>query len=92
MEPRQVFKQMIDFNKTAFNNGFSAMVIMQDNAVSIYSKFIEQLPWFPKEGGRAAQEWINVCKKGRDDVKKLVDENFGKAESFFAETGMSETL
>jgi len=30
MEPKQIAKQMVDFNKTAFDNSYQAMAVIQD--------------------------------------------------------------
>jgi hypothetical protein len=91
MEARQVFRQMIDFNRTAFNSGFNTMVMLQDNAESVYTKFMQQMPWLPREGEKAVQDWMGTWKKGRDDFKKLMDENFKKAEIYLAEADTAET-
>lgn len=87
MEAKQVFQQMIDLNRTAFNNGFHTMVMLQDKAESAYTKFLAQMPWIPKESEKAMQYWTDSWKKGRDEFKKLVDESFSKAEVYFGETG-----
>jgi hypothetical protein len=86
MDPRQVFQQMIDFNRTAFKSGFNTMVMLQDNAESVYTKFLKQIPWLPKESEKVMQDWMGNWKKGREEFKKLVDENFKKAEVYFSET------
>ena len=52
---------------------------------------IEQSAWLPKDGKKAINEWTEACKKGQDDFKKLVDENFSKAEGFFAGQAKSPT-
>ena len=35
MEPKQIAKQMIDFNKTAFDNSFEAMAVLQDHRMKM---------------------------------------------------------
>jgi len=84
METGKIAKQMIDFQKTAFDNTFGAMVALQDQTEKMVNTTIEQSAWLPKEGKKAINEWTEACKKGRDDFKKFVDENFSKAEDFFA--------
>ena len=84
METGKIAKQMIDFQKTAFDNTFGAMVALQDQTEKMVNTTIEQSVWLPKEGKKALNEWTEACKKGRDDFKKFVDENFSKAEGFFA--------
>jgi hypothetical protein len=89
MEPKQLFKQMIDFNKSAFATGFDAMVMFQEQTETMGNLFMEKAPLLPEEGKKAVQDWISACKKGRDDFRTAVDESFNKMESFVAEANQS---
>ena len=82
---------MIDFQKTAFNNTFGAMVAIQDQTEKMVNLTMEQSAWLPMDGKKAINEWTETYKKGRDDFKKLVDENFSRAEGFFANQAKSPT-
>jgi len=84
MEQAKITKQMVDFYKTTFDNTFNAMVMLQDQTEKMVNIFLEQTPWLPEEGKKALNEWVKAYKKGRDDFKKMVDENFKKVEEFFA--------
>jgi polyhydroxyalkanoate synthesis regulator phasin len=84
MEPKQIAKQMVDFNKTAFDNSFEAMSVIQEQAEKMFSAMMEQTVFFPEEGKKLVNEWIKNYKKGRDEFKATADENFKKVESFFA--------
>jgi hypothetical protein len=87
MDPKQMFKQIIDFNKTTFDNGFNALVMFQNQAETTVNTLMEQAPWLPEEGRKVIRQWIDTCKKGRDDFKKAMDESFTKVESFFGDLG-----
>ena len=89
METGKIAKQMIDFQKTTFDNSFNAMVAFQDQTEKMMNVFMEQAVWMPEDGKKAVNEWGAVYKKGRDDFKKTVDENFSKFEGFF--TGLAKT-
>ena len=91
METGKIAKQMIDFQKTAFNNTFGVMVALQDQTEKMVNLTIEQSAWLPKEGKKAINEWTEALKKGRDDFKNFVDGNFSKAEGFFAGQTKSPT-
>ena len=91
MKTGKIEKQLIDFQKTAFNNTFGAMVALQDQTEKMVNLTIEQSAWLPKDGKKALNEWTEAYKKGRDDFKKMVDENFSKAEGFFAGQTKSST-
>jgi hypothetical protein len=83
MDQKQVFKQMIDFNKAAFDNSFNAMVMLQEQTEKATNTLLDQATWLPAEGKKAVKDWIKAYKKGRDDFKKAVEENFKKVEDFF---------
>ncbi len=84
MDQKAIFKQMVDFNKAAFDNTFSAMATVQDQTEKMAKTVLEQAAWLPEEGKKAINEWVQAHKKGREDYKKLVDDNFKKVEDFFA--------
>jgi predicted aminopeptidase len=75
MDPKQIAKLMIQFNKTAFDNTFYAMNDLQE----------QQSPWMPAEGKKAVTDWIKAYKRGREDFKAAVDDNYKKVEDFFAD-------
>ena len=83
MDQKQVFKQMSDFNKAAFDNSFNAIVTLQDQAESLSNTLLTQATWLPKEGKKAVDEWVKTYKTGRETLKKSVDESFNKVEDFF---------
>lgn len=83
MDQKQIFKQMVDFNKSAFNNAFSAMVMVQDQTETLSNTMLNQATWLPEEGKKALLEWVEAFKKGRNEYKKTVDDAFKKVESFF---------
>jgi hypothetical protein len=84
MEPKQVVKQMIDFNKTAFESGFNTMVMLQDQAERMVKIFMEQSPWVPEEGKKALNDWISPLKSARDDLKRTVEENVNKVAEYYS--------
>jgi polyhydroxyalkanoate synthesis regulator phasin len=83
MEPKQIAKQVIDFNKTAFDNSFEAMTVLQDQTEKMVNAIIEQNTLIPEEGKKAVADWVKSYKKGRNDMKAAADESFKKVEAFF---------
>jgi polyhydroxyalkanoate synthesis regulator phasin len=83
MEPKQIAKEMIDFNKAAFDNSFKAMSVLQDQTEKMVDAFMQQTSFFPEDGKKLVTDWINSYKKGRDEFKNSADESFKKVESFF---------
>jgi len=85
MQPKDLLKQMIDFNKSAYENAFKNMNMLQEQMEKVINLYIDQASGMSEEGKKAAKEWASMYKKGYDDYKKLVDENFKKMEAFFQE-------
>lgn len=84
MNPKDLTKQVIDFNKKAFDNSFHAMSSLQDQVERVINMFLEQSPWFPEEGRKAVSEWVKAYRKGREDFKEAVDNNYKKVEDFLS--------
>jgi hypothetical protein len=85
MDQKEIMKQMIQFNKTAFENTFSSTAILQDQMEKATSMFLEQAAWLPAEGKKVIEEWVKAYQKGRENFKSAVDESFKKVETFFGE-------
>ena len=83
MDPMKLAKQVIDFNKSSFNNSFDAMVMMQEQTEKMVGSMLEQAPWLPNEGKKVLGEWMSAYQKGREEFKKTVDESFKKVETYF---------
>lgn len=84
MDPKQIVKQMIQFNKTAFDNTFDAMIVLQEQTEKMMATYLDQAPLIPAEGKKAIDDWLKAYKKGRADFKTAADENYKKVEEFFA--------
>ncbi len=85
MDQKMMFKQMIDFQKMAFDNSFNAISKLQEQGKSVFTNAMNQAPWMPEDGKKAVSEWLEAYKKNCDEFKKNADENFAKVQSFFAE-------
>jgi polyhydroxyalkanoate synthesis regulator phasin len=84
MEQKQIAKQMIEFNKTAFDNSFAAMAALQDQTEKLVMSFLDKAVWFPEEGKKTISDWVQSYKKGRDDFKSAADDSFRKVTEYFA--------
>jgi polyhydroxyalkanoate synthesis regulator phasin len=87
LDQKQVAKQMIQFNKTAFDNSFSAMTMVYEQNAKMVDTFLHQAAWLPEEGKKAINDWMQAYQKGCEDFKNLVDENYRKVEDFFGGSG-----
>jgi hypothetical protein len=84
MDQKQLVKQMIDFHKASFDNSFNAMVMIQEQTEKMAKTFLDQANWLPEDGKSVLSQWVGAYKKGRDDFKKSVDENFHKVDEYFS--------
>jgi hypothetical protein len=83
MNQNQLLKQMIDFNRTAFENAFSTMTMLQEQAEKATNGCLDQATLLPGEGKKFLNEWVAAFKKGRVEFKKMVDESYEKLDSYF---------
>lgn len=83
MDHSVFFKEMINFNKLAFDNSFKAMTLLQEQTEQISSQLLEKAVWLPEDGKKAVNEWAQTFKKGRDQYKEAMDQNFAKLQQFF---------
>ena len=86
MDQKQIAKQMIQFNRTAFDNSYKAMTMVYDQNEKVTNVFLDQASWIPEDSKKAIRDWIQTYKTGCDDFKKMVDDNFEKAESYFVQS------
>ena len=85
MEASQITKQVIDFQKTSFENWYSAMSLFQDQAVSTVDMMLDQAYLIPEDGRNAIQSWMGVLQEERDRFKAYVDKGFSTLEKAIAE-------
>ena len=90
MDPKKMSKQMLDFYKTSFDNSFSAMMMLQEQMERMGAMFWGQMVHLPEETKKGLTEWTKSYKKNCEDFKKVMDDNFKKLESFFAEAEKAE--
>lgn len=84
MEQFNVIKQMVQFNKNAFDQGFNAMDMLQKQNEQMTNSFLDQATWLPEEGKKAVNEWMQLYKKSCNDFKKTADQNYKDVEKLFA--------
>ena len=83
MDQKQIFRQMLDLNKMAFNNAFNAMVMVQDQTEFLANNMLNQSTEIPEEGKKAIRELVSSCKMGVIDYKNAVDAAYKQVEKNF---------
>ena len=87
MEQFNAIKQIVQFNKNAFDKGYNAMEMLREQNEKMTNSILEQASWMPEEGKKAVNEWVQLYKKGCDDFKKTVDQSYKNVENLFAGFG-----
>ena len=75
-------KQMSSAYKSAMDNSFQTMAMIQEGTEKLFSQSLEKSPWMPEESKKFVTDWINACKKGAVDFKAAADENYKKLTAF----------
>lgn len=83
VQPKEMLKQMIEFNRISFENAFANLTILQEQMEKTVGLVIDQTGGIPEEGKKSIKECMAMYRKGLDDFKKLADSHFEKMEAFF---------
>jgi hypothetical protein len=59
--------------------------MLQEQTERAGNTILDQATWLPEEGRKAVQDWIDAFKKGREEFKSMVDENYKRVEAYFSE-------
>ena len=82
MDPNQLLKQMIAFNKAVSDNNFRTLTATHEQTERMVKQFWEKSPLFPEEGKKAVADWMKSYKEFCDGLKSRVDHNFQEAEKY----------
>jgi hypothetical protein len=81
---KAIIKQMVQFNKTVFDNAFKAMNLAQEQGEKMLNTLMDQASWMPEDGRKTITEWVKAYQKGMNEFKKVVDEQYKKVEDYLA--------
>lgn len=85
MDIRSIAKQSVCFNKAAMDNGFSAMMMAQEQMEILTGAFLNQIPGFPVEGKKAIENWSMAYRNGCDLFRKAIFGTFEQIEDLIKE-------
>jgi len=83
MEPGNITKQMLKYQKTLFQNSFDTMVMVQDQTETLTNTFMEQLPGITDETKKAMKSTMDFNKKAREDLKEAMEDWYAKLDNLF---------
>ena len=82
MDQKQILKQMLEFNQTAFNNAFNAMTLLQGQFENVANTVLEHAK-LPAEGRKAIENWTETYKSACQTFKQQVDDSYKQVEKVF---------
>jgi len=80
MYNNEMTKKMIKAHKASFENGFNAVVMLQEHTVKAVDNVMKQLPWIPAESISIMNDWHGIYKKCTGDFKEAARENYSRLE------------
>jgi len=83
-------KQMMDFNRTTFENTFGAICTIQEQSEKMINALVEQANWIPSEGKKAMSDMAAMFRKSCMEFKKAVDDNFVRVEAYFEQANQNQ--
>jgi len=71
-----MIKQILDFNKKAFDGSFNAVFAVHEHAEKMARVFWATSTFFPEEGKKVVGDWVNTYKNGLNEFKANADSRF----------------
>ena len=85
MHKKQIFRQMLEFNKAIFDSNVKTMFLFQNQSEQYILRFLDKSDLVSEEGKKAISEWLNDYKKSYEKFKGCADENYQKAIDYFVD-------
>ncbi len=83
MEADKLAKQMIGFQKTAFNHTFDIVMAVRDQSEKITCSWCEKSGILPDQSKKVMLEWCQVIKQSLGEYKKVINDGFNTIETCF---------
>ncbi len=84
MAPGRIAAQMIDFMRLTTVNTWNTVALFHELTEKTFTSMMERPFNSEKEHVKVWQEWIGNNKRTRDELSRIVEENFDRAQAFFA--------
>ena len=82
MDQKELMKQLVEFNKTSFNNTYNTMIMLQEQAERMASTLINHPTLLTDDGKKTIKEWVKMFRTQREEYQDTVNDNFKKIEDF----------
>jgi hypothetical protein len=81
MDHKKFALQLVEFNKTAFDDTFYTVNTFQDNTTRLVSRFIDKISWLPENGKMSIYQYLLAYKNGRLDYWRLKNHKKRKSDN-----------
>jgi hypothetical protein len=78
----KMIRQILDFNRKAFDDSFKAIVAVQEHTEKMMRVFWEKSTFIPVESQQVVGDWVDAYKNGLDELKTNVDNRFKLIEDY----------
>lgn len=82
MNPGIFTRQMISFQKSAFNHTFDILMALKNQSEKIAGSWCEKNSMVPEQGKVFMSDWSRMVEKGLEEYKKMINEGFTNMESY----------
>ncbi len=79
----KMIRQILNFNKKAFDDSFNVVITVQENTEKMTRIFWEKSAFIPSEGKKMVEDWVHTYKNGLDEFRASVDSRFKLVENYF---------
>jgi len=77
-----MIRQILDFNKKAFDDSFNVVITVQENTEKMTRIFWEKSSLIPEEGKKMVEDWAHTYRNGLEEFRTSVDERFKLVENY----------
>ncbi len=78
MDPKMMQKMMLEGMRTAMRMSFDTLASVQEQMEKMWRMFLEQSGDLQKEGEKVLAEWMENLRKGRDEVRRNLEDGLRK--------------
>ena len=77
------FTQIIDYQKTFFDNTYEAVVKLQDQGSQMVDWVVEKNSLIPEDAKKQCTYWTDFILQNQKNYKSYVDDSFAKVKGFY---------
>ncbi|MFO8032583.1 MAG: hypothetical protein R6U22_08570 [Desulfohalobiaceae bacterium] len=77
-------KPVLEANKAAVQSWYQSVSSMQDQTEQILTELWDQAPLVPEENKKICKQWMEMCKKERQNMQKTLEQGFETMEKFLS--------